>query len=410
MKKLLNFIQRLANPIKNFFGYVLKILKLCLISFVSFLIIVAILVAFEWISQFITYDISTFTSKEKVNILLEITKIVISIIATVATTIGGIVLYLNFMVASKNLRLVNLNFRETRKKNFQDSEKSKKDFKLAQLRLVSERFTKATEQLSSDKLSARLGAIYSLENIARDHNEYHWIVIEILSAFIRESKSGDRITVDCQSALTVIGRRNINLDKDRVINLSGANLRGAVFDEYANFSKVYFNQVDLREAILDDVLLIGAVIIKSNLSGIQMQEADLTGVRLKEVNLEGAILDNSYFGSSTLNNVNFKNASLILTLFIEKSTLEDVNFEGAKLNKARFDNCTLININFQEATLIKINLSNVQLTNTSFVNRDLTGAILSGANLSNDDLENSTLCRTTMPDGSINNSGCNKHR
>ena len=363
-----------------------------LVSFAIFVCVAIVLIIYqERVTHFVNIrnNYTTQSEKEKFDALLEINKTIASIIGTFATVVGGIFLYLNFNLAK---------------------EKNATDKKLAELKLVSERFSKATEQLASDKSSARLGAIYALENIAKEHEDYHWIVIETLSAFIREGKNGYKITLDCQSALSVIGRRNTNLDKDRIINLSGANLRGAVFDEYANFSKVYFNQVDLRGAILDDVLLIGAVIIKSNLSGIQMQEADLTGVRLQEVNLEGAILDNSYFGSSILNNVNFKNASLVHTFFIEKSTLEDVNFEGAKLYKAHFDNGTLTNINFQEATLIKINLSNVQLTNTSFVNRDLTGAILSGANLSNDDLENSTLCRTTMPNGSRNDSGCNKHR
>jgi len=301
----------------------------------------------------------------------------------------------------------------TEEKNTTDKrlteEKNATDKRLTELRLASERFSKATEQLANDKLPARLGAIYSLENIAKEHEEYHWIVVEVLSAFIRDKKEGDRVTIDCQSALTIIGRRNINLDKDRIIDLSGANLREAIFDEDANFSKVRFNKADLRDAILDGVLLREAVIIKSDLSGIQMNEADLTGIRLEEVNLEKAILDNSFLTSATLNKVNFKKASLRFT-FLDEAELTDIDFEGANLNKARFNGSLLTNIKFSGAELIKTNLSNAQLKNTDFINVNLTDANLIGTNLSSDNFYNSTLCRTTMHDGIVNNSGCGNHK
>ena len=70
MRKLLNFIQRQKKHlIKICFDCVLKILKLCLIAFIIFLILGAILISFQWISQFTTYDVSTLPAKEKVGLL-----------------------------------------------------------------------------------------------------------------------------------------------------------------------------------------------------------------------------------------------------------------------------------------------------------------------------------------------------
>jgi hypothetical protein len=51
---------------------------------------------------------------------------------------------------------------------------------------LTERYTKAIEQLGSDKLDVRLGGIYALERIAADSERDHPTVVEVLSAFVRE--------------------------------------------------------------------------------------------------------------------------------------------------------------------------------------------------------------------------------
>src|SRR6266436_6603682 len=44
---------------------------------------------------------------------------------------------------------------------------------------LTERFSKAIEQLGSESLQVRLGAIYSLERIARDSERDHWPIMEV---------------------------------------------------------------------------------------------------------------------------------------------------------------------------------------------------------------------------------------
>src|SRR4029453_17364719 len=51
---------------------------------------------------------------------------------------------------------------------------------------ITERYTKAIEQLGSDKLDVRLGGIYALEHIAVDSPSYHPTIVEVLSAFTRD--------------------------------------------------------------------------------------------------------------------------------------------------------------------------------------------------------------------------------
>jgi hypothetical protein len=54
---------------------------------------------------------------------------------------------------------------------------------------VTARYTKAIEQLGSDRLDVRVGGIYALECIAHDSPRDHLAVLEVLAAFIREQRS-----------------------------------------------------------------------------------------------------------------------------------------------------------------------------------------------------------------------------
>jgi hypothetical protein len=47
---------------------------------------------------------------------------------------------------------------------------------------ITERFTRAIDQLGNDKLSVKLGGIYALERIAKDSPKDHWQVMEVLTA------------------------------------------------------------------------------------------------------------------------------------------------------------------------------------------------------------------------------------
>lgn len=86
-------------------------------------------------------------------------------------------------------------------------------------RLITDRFTKAIEQLGHQDISVRIGSIYALERIAKESPKDHGSVMEILTAFVKErtalqankltqahgSAELSPVTTDVQSALTVIG-------------------------------------------------------------------------------------------------------------------------------------------------------------------------------------------------------------
>src|SRR5664280_1008352 len=104
-----------------------------------------------------------------------------------------------------------------------------------------DRYTKAVEQLGSDKIEVRLGGIYALERLMRDSSTDQPTIVEVLAAYIRqhappasldEAKTADSPTLpsspdaDVQAALTVLGRRAA-VAAENHIDLTGAHLAGA---------------------------------------------------------------------------------------------------------------------------------------------------------------------------------------
>src|ERR1022692_4284344 len=94
---------------------------------------------------------------------------------------------------------------------------------------ITDRYTKAIDQLGGTSLDVRIGGIYALERIARDSARDHPVVMEVLTAFVREhsqeqwlSPANDgngmllrTIRPEVQAAATVIGRRSSRNDRGR---------------------------------------------------------------------------------------------------------------------------------------------------------------------------------------------------
>jgi hypothetical protein len=65
-------------------------------------------------------------------------------------------------------------------------------------RRITESFSKAIEQLGSDKLEVRLGGIYALERISQESPQDHRTVIENLTAFVRQrTQRTERRITEC---------------------------------------------------------------------------------------------------------------------------------------------------------------------------------------------------------------------
>ena len=134
---------------------------------------------------------------------------------------------------------------------------------------ITERFTRAIEQLGNEDMAFRLGGIYALERLAKDSEKDHGTIMEVLTAYVREKaprqdqkpveegenvagysdkKQDLELTTDIQASLTVIGRRTPEFAEKEDFQLNLSN-------------------TDLNKAILNRVDLSGAILSGANLSG-----------------------------------------------------------------------------------------------------------------------------------------------
>jgi Pentapeptide repeats (8 copies) len=162
-------------------------------------------------------------------------------------------------------------------------------------RRITDNFTRAVEQLGSDKLATRLGAIYALERLARESKDDHWPIMETLTAYVRErapwppiratepiekgEEEEPRPETDVQAVLTVIGRRCLEHedyeDRDQFLDLSGTDLRGTTGYK-AHLEKVSFIWAHLEGASLVGAHLERAVFYDAHLEGADLTRTDLT--------------------------------------------------------------------------------------------------------------------------------------
>jgi len=198
---------------------------------------------------------------------------------------------------------------------------------------ITERFTRAIEQLGSDKLEIRLGGIYALERIARDSEKDHWPIMEVLTAYVRENsplpeeaEDGEKrdpepITTDIQAILTVIGRRRVEFDlRGQWLDLSRTNLSDANLSD-ASLSDANLLEANLSEAKLYRANLSRAFLIWANLSGAHLIGTNLAGSYLREANLSGADLSGAKLKGVDLSDIKGLTRAQIDSAITDENTL-----------------------------------------------------------------------------------------
>ena len=180
-----------------------------------------------------------------------------------------------------------------------------RNFSLARQGQVIDRYTKAIEQLGSDKgLDVQIGGIYALERIARDSPRDHPTIMEVLAAFIRDHSSEQwppaepgaegtperLIRPDVQAAVRVVARRDAQTSRSCLwTSLATAFTRATLTvkaGEELHLRRASDGarpqRADLTGAHLDGAHLDGAHLDGAHLDGAHLTLADLTGARWRE--------------------------------------------------------------------------------------------------------------------------------
>ncbi|WP_190557987.1 pentapeptide repeat-containing protein [Anabaena sphaerica] len=337
---------------------------------------------------------------ERTEFVKEKYEYIIEILKTAGLFIGGIAVFINIYFAAKRAYAMEESAIAANK----NAEIALHNLKISEDKQITERFAKAIEQLASEKIEVRLGAIYTLERIARDSEQDQWTIMEVLTAFVREYapvKKEDKLKgqedieklpklrLDIQACLTVIGER-IHPDPEK--------------------KRLNLTNVDISNANLIGANLTGADIIEANLTGADFTGADLTGAFLIGACLTGACLTGAYLIGAYLTGADIIEAKLIkadltganlVAAKLTKSILKQANLTGAYLKEADLTGAYLKEVNLTGAYLFRANLTQANLTKSILKGANLVQAYLAEADLAEADLTGAILKGAIMPDGSI---------
>ena len=296
-------------------------------------------------------------------------------------------------------------------------------YRLNQQGHVTDRFTKAIDQLGSTGLDVRLGAIYALERIMIDSRRDHPTIVEVLAAYIREhaslvdgpvnddqaqptrTDSRAKTATDVQAALSVLGRRpsgrtergRLDLRKTRLpdTNLDEAQLSSALLAEtdlrHASLQAAKLGGVWLGNANLSRAFLNNADLTRANLEGANISRALLAGADLTDAKLAKADLSGAYMWHAKLTRADLKEAKLTENAVLNWVNLTDADLTGAVLNQA----------DLSQSAMTRANLSFTWLNDAELVDANLTGVNLTGANLTNANLANAKLTRAKLPNANL---------
>jgi uncharacterized protein YjbI with pentapeptide repeats len=274
-------------------------------------------------------------------------------------------------------------------------------------RRIVETFSKAVEQLGSDKLEVRVGAIFALERISKESPDDYWTIMEVLAAFVRERVRyttimarlperayflwlqagrpegrseefwGEAVRLeghltDIDAIFTVIGRRsaeNRQREKDRGWHF---DLRGTYLSTLPSvFERGFLANAHLEGANLLEAHLEEAIFVNAHLEGAFLVNAHLEGANLWMAHFEGAHLWGAHLEQAVLRQAHLEGANL-LEAHLEGADLRQAHLEGADLRKAHFEG----------ANLWRAHLEGADLREAHFEGANLVGAHLEGADFS----------------------------
>jgi uncharacterized protein YjbI with pentapeptide repeats len=273
---------------------------------------------------------------------------------------------------------------------------------------ITERFTRAVEQLGSEKPEIRIGGIYALERIASESDSHYEQAIWTLAEYVQlvrpsfrwpqgSSSEDERyqepfspfdifppheiliekpdLPTDIQLIVRVISRRRKGTDTGERVQLAfrDIDLRQADF-RFSELTAAAFLTCDQRNAWFAGGKLSRSQLLRCHLDDAVFTGADLTRAFIQHCTLRMAMLSNV-----RAQNANFYGTDLSRCMAweanLEGATIayakaDDASFLQANLTMTDFTGTTLSRASFKQATTHTTNFCGIDLSSV----RDLTRA------------------------------------
>ena len=224
---------------------------------------------------------------------------------------------------------------------------------VSQRTLLNERYQKGAEMLGNEVMAVRLGGIYALGEVAREHpKSYHVQVLKLFCAYARAPTPASRTGVDdptkdglmllarqdIQEVIDWIGKRSRNqwrLESKGILNLVQADLSGIIIPRGANLSGALLAQANLARSSFTNANLSGALFYGASLASALLEDVNLYEADLREANLRGASLRGATLAGAQLSGAQLSGADLSGTEFNDISGSNPAKgLTQTQLNKA----------------------------------------------------------------------------
>lgn len=255
---------------------------------------------------------------------------------------------------------------------------------------ITERFTRAIDQLGHEKIQIRLGAIFALERIARDSARDAGTIGQILLSYLHESSSrgevytdyipedevpedhdtyipgGIRASADVQAIVTVLGSNEMWQEgRPHRYEIKGIDLQ-RVDMTGLDFHRCDFSHSDLRY---------------SEAVATHFEESDMESTELEHNVFYGSYFQHARFQRCNLWDVSFQHGNLQNSRFI-MCQLNRVDFRNSDLTSAKFTLGAFSKVRFADAELSRSDFQGCQFSKSDFSRATLKGAVFRGADLS----------------------------
>jgi uncharacterized protein YjbI with pentapeptide repeats len=253
-------------------------------------------------------------------------------------------------------------------------------YELTQQGQLTDRFSKANEQLGDESIAVRLGGIYSLKQLAEDtdRSSDQEAVVEVLSAFVRmnfnirldesderrdeydpASTKRTKPSGDILAAISVLAQLP---DRDGILR--------------ADFTGVDFSAADLTDTRLKGGNLSGVNLRKAglagcNLSGMNLQHADLGWAHLEDVKLVGADLKHVFMRHAYAKGGDFFRADL-RDANLSRAMMPESQFAEADLRRANMFDGDVSGSNFWHSKLDHARVDELGVAGALFLDSDLS--------------------------------------
>ena len=199
-----------------------------------------------------------------------------------------------------------------------------RQLEIAESGQLTDRFSRAVDQLGNEGVDVRVGGIYALERIAGDSGRDRSSIAEVLTAFVGRKARAEEVAEraddfdvaevairrmpDVLAATTVLGRMyprgestSYQLSRTDLRNLSMRNL---------NFVEANLVEADLRRAVLWEPDLRRVFLFDGDLRDAVTYGADFRDADLVATDFRGAVLLESDFRGAKLTGADFRGADL----------------------------------------------------------------------------------------------------